>query len=59
MSHGQLSVRRRGQNWMKLVAEEHGGPGEVPGRAAAVKAAKELSEKRRKRKESKQNKSRR
>ena len=44
---------------MKLVAEEHGGPGEVPGRAAAVKAAKELSEKRRKRKEGKKSKSRR
>tara|TARA_B100000073_G_C23573423_1_gene509169 strand:- start:225 stop:368 length:144 start_codon:yes stop_codon:yes gene_type:complete len=31
-------------NWEKLLDPEQGGPGEVPGRAEAVAAARELSE---------------
>jgi len=36
-------------NWNELLKAENGGPGEVPGREEAVKAALELSEMKRRR----------
>ncbi len=36
-------------DWTRLLSKDNGGPGEVPGRAEAVKAALELSEMKRRR----------
>ena len=38
-------------DWTSLLNKDNGGPGEVPGRAEAVKAALELSEMKRRRRE--------
>ena len=34
-------------DWTSLLSKDNGGPGEVPGRDEAVRAAKELSERKR------------
>ena len=49
-----LSAARKSEgrlNWSELLKAENGGPGEVPGREEAVRAARELSERKRRRKE--------
>jgi len=50
---GCNTAKRKGgcSDWTSLLRKDNGGPGEVPGRDEAVKAALELSEKKRRRRE--------
>jgi hypothetical protein len=55
---GSGATRRKPicSDWTSLLSKDNGGPGEVPGRAEAVKAALELSEQKRRRRELKKRK---